>query len=156
MNPLEILQTLTPQELAVGSGVTFPIEITNKTRRVWDESTRTYKDKQVSGWYPKLGDLDLIINNLQSVMLYPLGFRLRQEDYGNNLEACIEEPNTQALNFFIKDEIRSLLVRYEGRISYKSCKIKNLPNGIAVRIHYTINTDVPLDDYLDMFIPSNS
>ena len=156
MNPLEILQTLTPKELAIGSGVTFPIEITKKTRRVWDDTSHSYVEKELKGWYPKLGDLDLIINNLQSAFLYPLGFRIREEDYGNNLEACIEEPNTQALNFFIKDEIQSLLARYENRISYISTQMKNLPEGMAIRIHYRLNTEVPIEDYLDLFVPSNS
>ena len=155
MNPLEILQTLTPQELAIGSGVTFPIQLTKKTRRVWDDKTQSYVSKELTGWYPELGNLDLIKENLTSLLLYPLGFRIRQEYYGNNLEAAIEEPNTQALRFYIKHQIRALFAT-ENRITYQGIQIKNLPEGIAVRVRYTLNSEVPIDDYLEMFVPTNS
>lgn len=156
MNPLEMLQNLTPQELAIGSGVTFPINITKKTRRVWDKDTNTYKDKEVSGWYPELGSIDLIRNNLESLLVYNLGFRIRQETFGNNLESVLEEPNTQALNFYIKHEIRSLFSIYEPRIFFKNMRMQTHPAGLIIQVTYGINSDVPIEDYLNILIPNNS
>lgn len=156
MNPLEILQTLSPQELAIGSGVTFPIEITERVRRVWDETTKTYVSKKVKGWYPKLGDINLIKHNLESLIVYNVGFRIRQEGYGSKLESILEEPNTQALRFYIKHEIRGLFSVYEPRIKFKSMKMINHQAGLVLKITYEINSEVPIEDYLNVLIPSNS
>lgn len=156
MNPLEILQTLTPTELAIGSGVTFPIEITETTRKVWDDSSKTYTSKKVKGWYPKLGDINLIKHNLESLIVYNRGFRIRQEDYGNVLESLLEEPNSQALRFYIKQEIISLFNTFEPRISFKHFQMNYVQAGLIIRITFSLNSEVPIEDYFELLIPSNS
>lgn len=152
---IEILQGLTPLELAVGSGVTFPIKITHKPKRVWDSVNKKVIEVNQSGWYPKMGNTDLIKHNLETALLYPKGFRLREEDYGNTLESIIEEPNTQALKFYITNAIRTIIGNYESRITFKEVQTRTNGATVVIRIHYTINTEQPIDDYLDLYMINN-
>lgn len=155
-NTLETLRSLNPLELAIGSGVTFPIQLDTKTYKVWDSKSKTVQEVKLRGWYPKRGDLDLIKHNIESALVYPLGFRLREEEYGNNLEASIEEPNTQKLRFFIRLAVRNLVNEYEGRVRLKNVQFKATADGIAMRVHYSVIMDNPLEDYMDIYITNNT
>ena len=77
----------------VGKGMIFPIQLTRN-------------EKGETGWYPVNGDMALVRNNISSIMYYLIGQRFRQENFGNRLWECIEEPNTQALSFIIKEFIK--------------------------------------------------
>lgn len=74
----------------VGIGVTYPIQLTTN-------------EKGERGWYPVNGDFKLIRDNISSILYYMIGQRFRQENFGSKLWQCIEEPNSQALSFIIKE-----------------------------------------------------
>lgn len=122
MNPL---QKQNMNEIAIGSGMTFPIELS--------------ESKHGQGWYPVKGDVNLIKNNLQSLILYPIGFRFRQEDYGTRITSCLEEPNTQALRFYIKAFILNGIQQFEPRITYQNLYMAQREDQLLFQINYGIN-----------------
>lgn len=150
------LQLLTPSQLAIGSGVTFPIEIKSKKVKTWNPQEKKWADNTLQGWYPESGDVKLINHNLESLLLYQIGQKLRDEKFGNTLEACIEEPNTRALYFFIEYHIRQIITQYESRISFKKIEAHKLPVGVLIRLHYRVNIDNPLDAYMDFMVSNNN
>ena len=97
---------LNPKQKAIGSGITFPLEVKN------------------GGVYPVLGDIKLIEDNINSLILYPVGFRYRQEEYGTAVESYLEEPNTQALRFYIKNSLIAGIAQYEPRIFFNDLTTK--------------------------------
>ena len=81
----------------IGIGPLFPIRITEN-------------EKGEKGWYPVNGDIELVHNNLSALLWYDIGQRFRQEDFGTRLWECIEEPNTQALAFLVKDFLKKAIM----------------------------------------------
>ena len=129
----------------IGCGALFPIELSDKTivTKVvtYDEETQQYHEEEVTeivkGWYPVNGDKDLIVNNIKSILLYDIGQRFRQEDFGNKLISVIEEPNNAVLTFLIFKYIKEALYNFENRVNIKSLK--------AYRESYKINILLELD-----------
>lgn len=134
------MEELNIKQKAIGSGILFPLEVTSKEGK--------------SGVYPVLGDMNLIENNIQSLIYYPYGFRYRQEEYGTKLESYIEEPNTQALNFLIKAHISSTIGAYESRIILKRITSQQYQDWYLSRIHFQLS-GTPLEAYTDMAINRN-
>lgn len=110
----------------VGKGVTFPIQLTRN-------------EKGEIGWYPVNGDINLIRHNISSVMYYLIGQRFRQENFGNRLLECIEEPNTQALSFIIKEFIKTSIGTWEQRVTLKCIKVSRQDAKINIEVHYVID-----------------
>lgn len=127
---------LNPKQKAIGSGITFPLEVKN------------------GGVYPVLGDIKLIEDNINSLLLYPVGFRYRQEEYGTAVESYLEEPNTQALAFLIKAQLTGAIGAYESRIILKSILTKTFEAAMAVRLTYQLS-DTPLQAYIDFALARN-
>lgn len=111
----------------IGSGALFPIELTP------DENGN-------QGWHTVHGDPDLINHNLTSLMNYTIGQRFREEDFGTRLWECIEEPNTQALNYMVNTFLRSAISKYENRITFKGASITRVSSKIQINFNYVINT----------------
>lgn len=150
-----LLNKLTPNQLSIGRGVTFPIQIQSRKLWVANLSTRTWDEQEVRGWYPISGDPQLIEENLQGLLLQQIGSRLRDEEFGNKLESYLEEPCTQVLVFYIEDQIRTLIARYEPRITYKDIQIYSLQQGsLYIRVQYQIK-GTPVEEYLDFMINKN-
>lgn len=150
-----VLQKLTPLQLSIGSGVTFPILISSKKIWVANLTNKTWEEKTVTGWYPTSGDVKLINENLQNILLYQLGIRLRQEEFGSNLEACLEEPCTQVLVFFIENNIRTLFAQYENRIIFKKMQSYLLGQGsVYIKVQYQVK-NTPVEEYLELIINKN-
>ena len=112
-------------EKVIGSGVLFPIklEINSRGQR---------------GWYPVTGSADLILHNINSIIQYELGFRIRQEDFGTRLWECIEEPNTQAQAFLVYQFVRQALVKWENRIVITGTKLFREGTKLTIQINYSI------------------
>lgn len=119
-------------EKIIGTGVLFPFIVTENS-------------SGETGVYPVSGTPDLIIHNLNSLIQYELGFRIRQEDFGTRLWECIEEPNTQAQAFLIEQFLKQSLLRFENRIVYKSSDIVQSGYSLTINVHYTIR-DLNVDD----------
>lgn len=117
-------------EKSIGSGVLFPIEIEENS-------------EGNTGWYPKEGTQDLIIHNINSVLQYELGFRIRQEDFGTRLWECIEEPNIQAQAFLVNQFLKEALIKFESRIMITKTEIIRQGTSLKLALTYSIkNTDV--------------
>ena len=112
-------------EKTIGSGVLFPFNITTNARG------RT-------GVYTVTGTTDLILHNINSVIQYELGFRLRQEDFGTRLWECIEEPNTQAQAFLVNQFVKQALTKWENRISLTKTELIRKDTKLTIVIHYTV------------------
>lgn len=110
----------------IGIGVLFPIILTEN-------------DLGEKGWYPVNGDVELIHNNLSSLIWYDIGQRFRQEDFGTRIWECIEEPNTQALAFLIKDFLKRAISSYESRITFKDLKLGINGSTISIEMSYVVN-----------------
>lgn len=120
----------------VGIGVTFPIQLTKN-------------ENGEQGWYPVNGDFELIRDNIRSILYYMVGQRFRQEEFGNKLWQCIEEPNTQALTFIIKEFLKQAIGTWEQRISFKSIQVTREDSKIHIDISYVIN-GTNTSQYLDL------
>lgn len=110
----------------IGKGVTFPIQLTRN-------------EKGETGWYPVNGDMELVRNNISSILYYMIGQRFRQEDFGNRIMECIEEPNSQALSFIIKEFIKTSIGTWEQRLTFKSISVTRVDAKINIEIHYVVN-----------------
>lgn len=113
-------------EKLIGKGPLFPIRLTQN-------------DKGETGWYPVNGDPNLIKENITALIYYMIGQRIRQEDFGTRLWECIEEPNTQALSFLIKDFLTQALTAWEGRITLQEIQTARVGSKIAILVSYRIN-----------------
>ena len=109
----------------IGKGALFPIVLsTNKEGK--------------TGWYPADGDRALIVNNLNGILIYMIGERFRQEDFGTRLWECIEEPNTQAQAFLINTFLKEAISLYEDRINYKETISSRSGNKLHIEMHYIL------------------
>lgn len=120
-------------EKAIGSGALFPIELTENSRGE-------------TGWYPISGNPDLILHNINSVIQYELGFRIRQEDFGTRLWECIEEPNTQAQAFLVYQFVKQALTKWEERITITSTDLIREGTKLTLQIHYSIKNTNQSDE----------
>jgi len=117
-------------EKTIGSGVLFPIKLTENARGE-------------TGWYPVTGTPDLILHNVNSIIQYEIGSRLRQEDFGTRLWECIEEPNTQAQAFLVNQFVKQALLKWEDRISITKTELIRQGTKLSIAIHYNIkNTNI--------------
>lgn len=117
-------------EKTIGSGVLFPIILTKNS-------------SGLTGWYPVKGTTDLILHNINSVIQYELGSRLRQEDFGTRLLECIEEPNTQAQAFLVNQFIKQALTKWEDRINITRTELIREGTKLSLNIYYEIkNTNI--------------
>lgn len=111
--------------IAIGSGVLFPINLSQN-------------EKGETGWYPITGSRDLILHNLNSIIQYELGFRIRQEDFGTRLWECIEEPNTQAQSFIVYQFVKRALVKWETRIDLTNVDLIHEGSKLTIQIGFNI------------------
>lgn len=119
-------------EKVIGTGVLFPFIIKENS-------------SGLTGLYPVSGTIDLIVHNLNSLIQYELGYRIRQEDFGTRLWECIEEPNTQAQAFLINQFLKQALLKFENRIIYKGSEITQDDTSLFISILYTIK-NLNIDD----------
>lgn len=119
----------------IGNGVLFPIKLGDN-------------GKGQKGWYPVYDDTNLIENNIQAILTYEIGSRLRQEYFGNRLNECLEEPNTQKLNFLVQRFIDIAISGYEERISLKNISVERKSSSLNILVHYEILPTGKEDSFL--------
>lgn len=135
-----------PKLLSGWKGAIFPIELTQAT----DENgnpryTHDSKGQPVPliGWYPT-GDLyKLIKHNLTSVLLYHIGERFRNESFGTRIYECLEEPNTQLLEFLIKDFMKTSIPIWESRVKSLSVDVLREDSKLYIRAAFAITGRSP-------------
>ena len=109
----------------LGRGATYPIYLT--------------EDSQGNlGWHVSNKGIDLIENNLCSLLSYELGQRIRQEEFGTRLWECLEEPNTQALNFLINTFLKEAITTWEDRIEYQRSEINRDHHKLYIKLFYKV------------------
>ena len=109
----------------LGRGATYPIYLTE------DNQGNT-------GWHVSNKGINLIENNLCSLLSYELGQRIRQEEFGTRLWECLEEPNTQALNFLINKFLREAISTWEDRIEYQRSEINRDHHKLYIKLFYKV------------------
>ena len=113
----------------IGSGVLFPIELNHSSKG--------------TGWYPVSGDIRLVHNNLESLMVHYIGERIRQEDFGTRIWECLEEPNTQALSFLVNIFLKEALDKWENRVVFRSSKVVQRDSILYITLEYSlVNTSI--------------
>lgn len=110
----------------IGKGILYPFNL-------------QVNSKGEMGIYPVDGSPDLIKENISALLYYMVGFRIRQEPFGTRLWECIEEPNTQALSFLIRDFLVSAISKYEDRVTITSVDVSRADCKINILISYRIN-----------------
>ncbi len=110
----------------IGKGILYPFNL-------------QINSKGEMGIYPVDGSPDLIKENISALLYYMVGFRIRQEPFGTRLWECIEEPNTQALSFLIRDFLVSAISKYEDRVTITSVDVSRADCKINILISYRIN-----------------
>lgn len=120
---------------AIGIGTIFPIELKEN-------------DQGQTGWYPVYGDSKLIEENIKALLLYEIGQRLRQEDFGTRLIEVLEEPNTSALSFLIREYIMQALNKYESRVRVTKISSTRLNQKLHILLEFQI-IELNLDSFIE-------
>lgn len=115
-------------EKAIGKGAYFPITITEN-----DNGNQT--------WAALNGDIDLIKQNITSLFVTDIGFRCRLEQFGTRLVECLEEPDTQALEFLIELYIKEAITSWEPRVNILDINL--IHHGLS-SVNITITIEVIL------------
>ena len=120
---------------AIGIGAIFPIELEEN-------------DQGQTGWYPVYGDSKLIEENIKALLLYEIGQRLRQEDFGTRLIEVLEEPNTSALSFLIREYMIQALNKYESRVLITKISSTRLNQKLHILLEFKI-IELNLDSFIE-------
>lgn len=88
---------------------------------------------------------ELIKQNLTSIMVFMLGQKFRQENFGCRIWECLEEPNTQALNFLIRDFVKQSIASWEPRITAIGTTIISKGSTLSITLRYKLG-DSPISE----------
>ena len=120
---------------AIGIGAIFPIELKEN-------------NQGQTGWYPVYGDSKLIEENIKALLLSEIGQRLRQEDFGTKLIEVLEEPNTSALSFLVREYIMQALAKYESRVVVTKISSTRLNQKLHILLEFRI-VELNQDSFLE-------
>ena len=120
---------------AIGIGAIFPIELKEN-------------NQGQTGWYPVYGDSKLIEENIKALLLYEIGQRLRQEDFGTKLIEVLEEPNTSALSFLVREYTMQALAKYESRVVVTKISSTRLNQKLHILLEFRI-VELNQDSFLE-------
>lgn len=110
-------------EKSIGSGPLFPIQL------------------QKGSWNPVKGSLELIENNIISILVFQVGQRIRQEIFGNRNYECLEEPNTNTTRLLVYRFTKNAIAAWEPRIELMENKVSFTSSEILIHIKYRILTN---------------
>ena len=83
-----------------------------------------------------------------------IGQRFRQENFGSKLWQCIEEPNSQALSFIIKEFLKQAIGAWEQRITFQSITVTRVDAKIHIEVSCVVN-GTNSSQYLDITYDSS-
>lgn len=125
----------------IGTGAYFPITLETKVDSKGAEETVMNEDNEVVpkvGWYLMRGKPELINQNIRSMISTQIGQMIRNEYFGTRLIECLEEPNTQALQFLVRRFIKSSIESWEPRLNFLESKIISQGGNLYISIRYEI------------------
>lgn len=132
----------------IGSGGYFPISLTqaqdSEGNNMFIDTPNGLKPKV--GWYPIKGTPNLIKQNIISLLIYHIGQRFRQEEFGTRIYECLEEPNTQVLEFLVKDFIRDSINHWEPRIEALAINTTREYDKILITLRFRIKLSRAVDE----------
>lgn len=130
------------KELSIGTGAYFPIELTDIDGK--------------TSWKAISGDIRLINQNLIAIFNTQLGELIRNENFGSRLWECLEEPNTQALNFLIELFCRNAIESWEPRIKFLDSSVNKQMDKINISLHYALIEDQTVNELNFSYNPNNT
>lgn len=130
------------KELSIGTGAYFPIELTDIDGK--------------TSWKAISGDIRLINQNLMAIFNTQLGELIRNENFGSRLWECLEEPNTQALNFLIELFCRNAIESWEPRIKFLDSSVNKQMDKINISLHYALIEDQTVNELNFSYNPNNT
>lgn len=130
------------KELSIGTGAYFPIELTDIDGK--------------TSWKAISGDIRLINQNLMAIFNTQLGELIRNENFGSRLWECLEEPNTQALNFLIELFCRNAIESWESRIKFLDSSVNKQMDKINISLHYALIEDQTVNELNFSYNPNNT
>lgn len=138
----------------IGSGAYFPIKITqsvdedgNPETTLVPDGNGGYKEVPKTGWYMLRGDVELIKQNITTILTYQIGQRFRQENFGCRTWECLEEPHTSALVAAIKEFIKRGISTWEPRITALKIEVsRHTKESINIRIYFKVQDSVSVED----------
>ena len=80
--------------------------------------------------------------------MYEIGQRLRQEDFGTRLIEVLEEPNTSALSFLVREYIMQALNKFESRVQVIRISSTRLNQKLHILLEFRI-IDLNLDSFIE-------
>lgn len=155
----------TQQDIQVGAGAMFPIQLETKKNKsglvelvpkVDPNGITVYNSEgeielvPKVGWYVKTGDIELIKQNITSILTFQIGQKFRQENFGVMTWDLIEEPNTSALEFMLTEYILNGLTNWEPRIT--NIQINSMKKGTSIylQISFTVKgTNLSSNSYYE-------
>lgn len=115
-------------EKSIGSGPLFPIELKG------------------GAWLPEKGSIQLIEDNLISILTYQVGFRIRQEMFGTRNYECLEEPNVNTTRLLIYKFTQQAVAAYEPRVNLINTQIQFDSTSIRIHLKYQVLTNQLVSD----------
>lgn len=110
-------------EKSIGSGPLFPIQLTK------------------GSWQPVKGSLQLIEDNIISILVYQIGFKIRQEIFGTRNYECLEEPNVNTTRLLVYRFTQEAIAAWEPRVRLLETNISFTPTQIHINLKYRVLTN---------------
>ena len=82
-----------------------------------------------------------IQDNIISILVYQIGFRLRQEIFGTRNYECLEEPNINATRLLVYRFTKEAIEAWEPRVKLLETQIQFTPSEIQIRLRYQVLTN---------------
>lgn len=90
------------------------------------------------GWYPTTHLLELVGQNLRTLLTVPIGYLIREEKFGTRLQETLEEPNNEALRFLIRKYVTDAIQRHEPRVEVINVVAVREYSKVLVRVTYNL------------------
>lgn len=144
---------------SIGSGAYFPIQLTTIIGEDGKPEKVTLPDgTQVDkiSWEPLRGDINLVKQNIIAIVTYQLGQKLRQENFGSRTWECIEEPNTSAQAYLIRDFLRDAISAWEPRVRAISTQMTKQSEKLYIKLNFQLNDSQSVEELNFEYNPQNS
>lgn len=128
----------------IGSGLDFPIKLSTPLDadgnpiQILNENGDMVNLVTVA---PLVGNFDLIKQNIINTLNTPLGFSLRNEYFGCRITELIEEQNSQAIEFLLRDYIKDAIRTWEKRVVINKIITQYIKDTVIIKLRLNlINT----------------